>query len=203
MNKGIFITGTDTGVGKTIISAWLALQLQAAYWKPIQTGSIYDKDSATVRSFGKITVYPESYLYPDAVSPHLAASLVGAEINLANISFPSELTKFIIVEGAGGIMVPLNRREFMVDLIKKLRLPIVIVARSCLGTINHTLLTIEQARISGVEIKAVILNGELNNHNMQAISYYGNTEVFFVKKYENLTELVMQPIPARLLELLK
>lgn len=171
----IFITGTDTDVGKTVVSSWLCLHSKSAYFKPIQTGNLYDVDTATVQKLStKTRTYKEAYSYSEPLSPHLAAELDGGRIDLDNICLPDE--KNLIVEGAGGLLVPLNENQLLIDLVKRLQLPVILVARSSLGTINHTLLSLEALRQRDIPILGVIMNGE-NKGNEVAIERYGKTPV--------------------------
>ncbi len=171
----IFITGTDTNIGKTTISSWLCLHSGYSYFKPIQTGAIIDRDSNLVSWLSGCYAYPEVYRYPAPVSPHLAARLAGDEIDISKIHLPAE--EKLIIEGAGGIYVPINDKLLMVDLIEYLAVPVLIVASSALGTINHTLLTISALKDRSIEPLGVILNGEPNIENVKAIEYYGKTKV--------------------------
>lgn len=168
----IFVTGTDTDVGKTTISSWLCLHTGYSYFKPIQTGSILGTDSHQVSNLTNANVYKENFVYKEPISPHLAASL---EINIDRISLPK--THNLIIEGAGGVLVPINKTTLMVDLIKKLAIPTILVARSTLGTINHTLLSLEALRARNVPILGVILNGLLSQDNLEAIEFYGRVQV--------------------------
>jgi dethiobiotin synthase len=170
-----FITGTDTEIGKTLIASWLCLQAEYKYFKPIQTGSEVDSDTEFVCEISGVQTYPESYLFKKPLSPHLAASLESSKIDINNIILPD--TENLIVEGAGGALVPINEKILMVDLIKHLGLPAIIVARSTLGTINHTLMTIEALRSRGVEICGVILNGPENVENARSIELYGKVKI--------------------------
>src|SRR5579863_2322256 len=149
--KGLFVTGTDTGVGKTIAAAALMHRFRGAgplrYWKPIQTGIEIDDDTATVQRLGACSpeeIFDKGVRLPKPVSPHLAAQLAGQRIDLAAMRrhIPDDDTRWI-VEGAGGLLVPINETQSMVDWIAYLALPVLVVARSALGTINHTLLTLE------------------------------------------------------------
>lgn len=171
----VFITGTDTEVGKTFISSWLCLQTGYSYFKPIQTGSEVDSDKEVVSDLTGVKTYPESYLFKKPLSPHLAASLESEEIDIDNIKLPD--TENLIVEGAGGVLVPINKNILMVDLMRSLKLPVIIVARSTLGTINHTLMTIEVLRSRGIEILGVILNGPENLDNARSIEFYGRVSI--------------------------
>lgn len=173
-----FITGTDTGVGKTFISAILMAGLKGYYFKPIQTGSKEDIDRLWIQKHTGLETkhfLPETYLFQNPVSPHLAASLEKKHIDLTLINLP--LKKPLIVEGAGGILVPLNKSHFMLDLMKKFSLPIILVARSTLGTINHTLLSLNLLREHNLKVVGIVLNGPPNLENKEAIEYYGKVKV--------------------------
>lgn len=176
-----FVTGTDTGVGKTVLSALLCAALDACYWKPIQTGAETDSDSATVANLAELPperIFAEAYRFSPPISPHLAARQAGARISLAKTTLPAAARNAaLIVEGAGGVLVPINETQFMRDLMRELALPIVVVARSSLGTINHTLLTLSALRASRLKIAGVVLNGDLHSENRAAIEQYGNVRV--------------------------
>lgn len=195
--RGIFITGTDTNIGKTIVSAALIQALRenenVIYWKPIQTGIEEDNDTETVRKLANCSaneIHDKGFRLEKPLSPHLSARLANVEITIQKtLSFVENQSedKFWIVEGAGGILVPLNENELMIDLIKALNLPILIVSRSGLGTINHTLLTIEVLRNRGLEILGVIMNGEPNLENKKAIEHFGKVSVLAeMPKFEKL-----------------
>lgn len=181
MPKGFFVTGTDTNVGKTVLSALLCAGLPGIYWKPIQTGAIEGTDRRTVSSWTGIKEdeFPsEVYLFDDPVSPHLAAQRAAAEIVLEKITFPEVSSGLpLIVEGAGGVMVPVNARQFMTDLMCHLALPIIVAARSTLGTINHTLLSLYRLRDAGLSVCGVVLIGPLDTANKEAIERYGGVQV--------------------------
>lgn len=177
MGADLFVTGTDTGVGKTLVSALLCAALDGVYWKPIQTGASEDSDRRTVMELAGLDAertVRECYVFGPPVSPHLAAEWAGARIDLGAIRRPEEkLSGPLIVEGAGGVMVPVNGREFMLDLMRRLGLPVVVVARSGLGTINHSLLTLGALGRSGLAVKGVIVVGTPNRDNERAIEHYG------------------------------
>lgn len=162
---GCFVTGTDTGVGKTVVAAALALGWGASYWKPVQSGVSDPPEPATdtlavARWTGlpPARLLPEAYRFPLPASPHVSAAAEGATIQRAALRLPAT-PGAIVVEGAGGILVPLNERETMADLMIWLGLPVVLVARTALGTINHTLLSLEALRHRGLQVHALILNG--------------------------------------------
>ena len=149
--SGFFVAGTDTDVGKTLVSAWLLSHLDGVYWKPIQAGTEPTTDSATVQRLAELPVghvLPEAYLLPEPIAPHEAARRAGIALDMAKITLPPH-DGLVVVEGAGGLMVPIADGAYMIDLADALDLPIILVTRSTLGTINHTLLTIDALRRAG------------------------------------------------------
>lgn len=173
-----FVTGTDTGVGKSVVSALLTIALKASYWKPIQSGVTPYTDTEWVRQVTGLSeqhFIPEIYRLTNPLSPHAAAEIDRVTIDLNKIVLP--LHSPLVIEGAGGILVPLNSREMMIDLIEKLQVPVILVARTALGTINHTLLTLSQLRSRGIPIFGVVLNGPKNESNRNAIIHYGKINV--------------------------
>lgn len=177
---GIFVTGTGTGVGKTMVSAILAAGLSARYWKPIQSGLGEKTDTAWVREKTGLPsnyFYPETYQFRFPLSPHVAAEKDGIHIDLELMDLPRTPGGRLIVEGAGGIMVPLNEHHLMLDLMKKLAIPILLVAESGLGTINHTLLSLDLLKNHSLQVLGVVMNGPLNPDNRKAIEHFGNTSV--------------------------
>ena len=186
----LFVTGTDTGVGKTVVAAILTAGLDGIYWKPVQSGLEGVTDTEQVRQMtgmGEIHFAPETYRLRHPLSPHEAAELEGVRIELDRFQLPAHPPSTLIVEGAGGIMVPLNQEHTMLDLMKRLRLPVLLVARTALGTINHTLLSIEQLRRSGLEVLGVVMNGQRNHGNRQAIEHHGQVPVLAqIEPVENI-----------------
>lgn len=182
--KGLFVTGTDTGVGKTVVSAWLTLALDAEYWKPVQTGLRQgETDSDAVR---RLTGLPEARFHRPAyelqapLSPAAAARREKVSISLGDFSLPGPpagARRPIVVEGAGGVLVPLNDSDLMADLMKRLGLPVVLVARTSLGTINHSLLSIEVLRGRGVELAGVVFRGPPDAENREMIESLGHIRV--------------------------
>lgn len=199
MSYQFFITGTDTEVGKTVAAAWLCLKLGASYWKPIQTGAIEgtDPDTATTLTQGSgIQIFPSTYTFQAPVSPHLAAMVEGCEINFNKLILPA--TTPLIVEGAGGVMVPLTHKRLIIDLIQYLNLPAIVVARTQLGTINHTLLTLEALRARKIPVRGVILSGPENHDNLWAIETYGNVPVIgHLPPFAKITQQSLLEIPLR------
>jgi dethiobiotin synthetase/malonyl-CoA O-methyltransferase len=170
----IFVTGTDTNIGKTFVSMLLCKHLNATYFKPIQTGEEKDADFLAVHC-PHIKIIPSVYDFPEPVSPHLAAKMAQAHIDINHIALPSHSP--LIVEGAGGVLVPLNQEASMIDLIARWKIPTLVVAKSGLGTINHTCLTLEALRRRHIPIMGVVMNKGINTHNKQAIEYYGGVPV--------------------------
>lgn len=179
----LFITGISTDVGKTIVSAIITEALEADYWKPIQAGDLNHSDSHKVKSQisnPKSQFFENSYALQTPASPHLAAEIDGITIDLNNIIEP-ETSNHLIIEGAGGIFVPLNNQETIVDLIQP-DYKVIIVSRHYLGSINHTLLTIEALQNRKINIAGIIFNGDENKSsekiilNKTGIKYLGRIE---------------------------
>ena len=178
--RGVFVTGTDTGVGKTVVSACLAKAWGADYWKPMQTGLAEEAgDTATVAALAGLAperLHPPAHAFAPPVSPHLAAEQAGARIALKSLELPAS-DRPIVVEGAGGALVPLNERETMLDLMVRLGLPVVLVAATRLGAINQTLLTLEAVRARGLEVLGVVLTGQPFADNRAAMERHGRVRV--------------------------
>jgi dethiobiotin synthetase len=167
--KPVIVTGTDTGVGKTVFAAGLAAALQATYWKPIQSGLDGDEsDSDTARRLGVRKILPEAYRLTDPLSPHRAAELDGIEIDPTHLKLP-DLDGYLVVEGAGGLLVPVTRSLLFADLFARWRSPAVLVARTALGTINHSLLSIEAMRARSISILGIAFVGDANEDNETTI----------------------------------
>jgi dethiobiotin synthetase len=201
--NGLFVTGTDTNVGKTVVSAALVHRYRSVgpvgYWKPIQTGFPDDDDTAAVRKLGSCSqeeICDAGIRLPRPLSPHLAAELCGTSIevdSIFRIAAGLDQNRYWIVEGAGGVLVPINRERFMIDLIAALALRVVVVARSQLGTINHTLLTLEALRARNIQIAGVVIAGEPNSGNRQAIETYGRIEILGeMPRFNELTPHVLE-----------
>jgi dethiobiotin synthetase len=177
--QGFFVTGTDTDVGKTLVSSWLLTHLEASYWKPVQAGVLPETDSARVRRLAEVPaerILPEAYVLPEPIAPHEAARRAGVTIEMARL-VPPAVDGLIVVEGAGGLMVPLTDTAYMIDLAADLHLPVILVARSTLGTINHTLLSLEAIRRRGLTLAGIVISGPDTPHNRAAIERYGKVEV--------------------------
>jgi dethiobiotin synthetase len=160
----IFVTGIGTDVGKTIASSIITESLQADYWKPIQAGDLDNSDSHKIERYisnDKTVIHPNSYKLNTPASPHLAAEIDGITISIEKISAP-ETENHLVIEGAGGLFVPLNNQDTIVDLIQS-DYKVVVVSRHYLGSINHTLLTIEALQNRKIAIAGIIFSGEKND----------------------------------------
>ncbi|MHA8051524.1 dethiobiotin synthase [Aquirufa sp. ROCK-SH2] len=170
----LVIAGIGTEIGKTVVSAILTKALKAHYWKPIQSGNIEDGDSFQVKKWvneENLHIFPSTYELTQPLSPHTAAEIDGVEIDLEKFHLPQSEDP-LIVELAGGIMVPLNSKHTNLDLLKKLGLPVVLVSKNYLGSINHTLLTFEQLKAKQIPIKGIIFNGPANPSGETFIENY-------------------------------
>ncbi|MEO0034033.1 MAG: hypothetical protein RLZZ501_56 [Pseudomonadota bacterium] len=194
--SGVFVTGTDTGIGKTLVSAWLARSWRASYWKPIQSGTIEGTDPAWVgRMAPGIEIIPPAVELQAPLSPHEAARRERRRIDLSTLVLPER--ERLVVEGAGGAMVPINDSALMVDLMVRFGLPTVVVARSGLGTINHTLMTLEVLRRRRVPLLGVVLNGQRNPANREAIEHFGGVPVLAeIQPLPAVTPAMLESLPA-------
>lgn len=195
----LFITGIGTDVGKTIASAIITEALEADYWKPIQAGDLASSDSHKIKAYlsnDKTVIHPNSYALNTPASPHLAAEIDEVVIDKANIIEP-KTDNHLVIEGAGGIFVPINNEDCIVDLIQKEH-KVVVVSRHYLGSINHTLLTIEALQSRKITIAGIIFNGEENAAtesiilNKTGVNFIGriNQEPYFdqnvIREYADL-----------------
>lgn len=171
----LIVTGTDTGIGKTVFSAALATALGAYYWKPIQSGLEDGADADSVAALGVTHVLPEAYRLTQPLSPHRSAELDGVTINPAAL-MPPEVDGPLVIEGAGGVLVPVTRSLLYADLFARWAMPAVLVARTGLGTINHSLLSIEALRARGVPILGVAFVGDANEDNEATICQIGRVK---------------------------
>jgi dethiobiotin synthetase len=201
----VFVTGTDTDVGKTVIASWLTAHLKAYYWKPIESYSDNrDSDYEIVKKLSNLRddkIIPCDYSFKTPVSPHLAAKIENRCIDMETLAVPNIAP--LVIEGAGGVMVPINDDYKIIDLIQKFNIATIIVARSGLGTINHTCLTIEALRNRNIPILGIIMNGKKNQDNKEAIEKYGKVKV--LSEFEPLTKLNFEslkniPLPQAILE---
>ncbi len=159
--RKIFITGIGTDVGKTVVAAIVTEALKADYWKPVQAGDLEFSDTDRVRSWvsnDRSTFHPNSYALNTPMSPHASAKIDNIRIELSKIQ-PPETSNDLVIEGAGGLLVPLNEKETILDLIRA-DYKIIVVSRNYLGSINHTLLTLDALRNKGLKVSGIIFNGE-------------------------------------------
>jgi dethiobiotin synthase len=208
--KRFFITGTDTGVGKTLVSALITKAFDGCYWKPIQSGvaeEMPDRDTVhALTDLPRDRLFYSTYELQAALSPNQAAAQENIDIDILQCEIPV-CDRALITEGAGGVFVPLNQRHCMLDLMTRLNFPVIIVTRGTLGTINHTLLTIEALRRRNLTICGVVFNGELNPENQKTIEEWGNVRAlfhvprFFEVKKEILHTWLMQQQQTILTEL--
>lgn len=179
----IFITGISTDVGKTIASSIVVEALEADYWKPIQAGDLESSDTHKVKariSNLKSQFFPNTYALNTPASPHVAAEIDGVVIDLNEIKEP-DTNNHLVIEGAGGLFVPLNNQEFIIDLIRP-DYKVIVVSRHYLGSINHTLLTIEALRNRGLQIAGIIFSGDENQATEAVI--LNSTNIKFIGRIE-------------------
>jgi dethiobiotin synthetase len=177
--RKLFVTGIGTDVGKTVVSSVLVEALKADYWKPVQTGSFFSTDTGKVQKWvsnSESKFHPEGYMLKQYMSPHAAAELEDIEIRLADLKLP-QTENTLIIEGAGGLMVPLNRTEFMIDMIKLFDAEVVLVIQNYLGSINHTLLSIDALKNRGLRILGVVFNGPPHQLSQDIIMDYCGLKV--------------------------
>ncbi|MFG1480080.1 dethiobiotin synthase [Xanthobacter sp. V4C-4] len=177
----LVVTGTDTGIGKTVFSAGLAAFLGARYWKPVQSGLEEETDTQAVARLAGLApgdVLAEAYRLRTPASPHLAAAIDGVRIDPARLAPPSDDPgRPLVIEGAGGLMVPLADDLLFIDVFARWGLPVVLCARSGLGTINHTLLSLEALRRRSVPVRGVVLIGPPHAENARIIARLGAVPV--------------------------
>ena len=204
MSHKFIITGTDTDIGKTVFSAALMLGLEAAgkkphYWKPVQSGIEGDVDTRTVQKITNLPnerFLPEKYIFSEPLSPHRAAEKDGVEIDVESLrdtaSFP-ECDGSMVIEGAGGLMVPLTRENLQINLYKKWGIPLVLCCRTGLGTINHTLLSLDAIWSRNIPLKGLVFIGEENLDNIRTISEFSKTKILgYLPKLDALDDSMLR-----------
>jgi dethiobiotin synthetase len=179
MIRRVAVTGTDTEIGKTVFAAGLADMLGACYWKPIQSGLEGETDTQVVARLGGLSqdrILPERYRLTTAVSPHQSAAIDGVTIEVAALDVPDTGGRPLVIEGAGGLMVPLDRTTLYIDVFARWRIPVVLCARTSLGTINHSLLSVEALRRRDIELLGIAFIGESNPESERAICEIGRVK---------------------------
>ncbi len=174
----LVVTGTDTGIGKTVLAAALTGHLKARYWKPVQAGLEGETDSqivARLSGLGASAVLPEAYRLTTPCSPHQAAAIDGVAFDPARLTLPDSHGA-LVVEGAGGVLVPLAPGFLMADLFARWGLPVVLAARTSLGTINHSLMSLEALRARGIEVAGIAFIGEANAESERVICAEGRVQ---------------------------
>lgn len=193
--RKLFITGIGTDVGKTLVSAIFVEALKADYWKPVQCGSLDNTDTSFVRNLvtSKQSVFhSEAYLLKEPISPHAAAALEDVEISISSMKIPST-ENLLVIEGAGGLMVPLNSVNHVIDLISEFNAEVILVVKHYLGSINHTLLSIDALKYRNIPIAGIVFNGERNEASERVIlNYYLFKFVAYVDQETNLTSATLQ-----------
>lgn len=177
--RKIFVTGIGTSVGKTIVSSIIVEALKADYWKPVQAGNLNNTDSMVVSrliSNKKSRIHSESYSLTQPISPHAASKIDNLSIEITDIKVPNT-SNTLIIEGAGGLMVPLNEKQLVIDMIKYLQAEVILVSQNYLGSINHTLLSVEALNNRNAFIKGIIFNGKPNADTEKIILKKTNLEI--------------------------
>jgi dethiobiotin synthetase len=172
--RKIFVTGIGTDVGKTVASAMIVEALKADYWKPVQSGAYFSTDTDNIRKWisnDKSVIHPEVYKLREPKSPHEAAEQEGIKIDFEKIVLP-KTENILVIEGAGGVMVPLNENYFIIDLIRKFDAETIVVIQNYLGSINHSLLTIDALKHRGIKILGLVFNGSPHAPSQQIIESY-------------------------------
>ena len=190
-NKKYFVTGIGTGIGKTIVSAILTEKLKADYWKPVQAGELDNSDTTKVKSLvsnSQSVFHPETYALTQPFSPHKSAAIDGMVIDMQRFVAP-KTNNNLIIEGAGGLMVPLNNQFLVIDLIKQLNAEVILVSQNYLGSINHTLLSIQTLKQYKIPIAGIIFNGDSNANSEEYILNYTCIKLLGrIPNYSNITK---------------
>ncbi|MDR0595264.1 MAG: dethiobiotin synthase [Puniceicoccales bacterium] len=195
----IFVTGTDTDVGKTIVSAWVCMHTPVSYWKPIQTGGDSDKDIIAKLS-PHTKIIPETYKFKAPLSPYDAANMENIAVDIDKFSENFENT---IIEGAGGALVPIAENFFMADLIKKCNASVLIVVKSKLGMINHLLMTAEVLKMRGIRVVGIVVNGKMEDNIKFTIEKFSKVRILRIIPDDSVETLRCTAVPPEILEIIK
>jgi dethiobiotin synthetase len=197
--KPLFISGIGTGIGKTVVAAILTEALKADYWKPVQAGMDGVTDSKLVASLlsnQQSRIHPETYVFQLAASPHIAARQENRRIESGRIVddfYKMDKNRPLVIEGAGGLMVPLNENEFVIDLVKQLDARLVLVSRNYLGSINHSLMTAAICRSRGLDVTGWIFNDQYLDYENEITAWSGYPRLFSLPRMETVSrESVVQ-----------
>ncbi len=178
MNNSIAIAGIHTGIGKTIASAVIAEAIGADYWKPVQAGT-EERDALTVKQLlmnGAERVHPEALILTQPMSPHAAADIDGVRVDFTAFKWPVT-NKTLLVETAGGLLSPMSATTTMTDFITHYQLPTILIAQNYLGSINHTLMSIEVLKSRGIQLLGIVMNGDENKYSESFIEQYGKVPI--------------------------
>ena len=173
--KQFVITGTDTGIGKTVFAAALTRALNAIYWKPVQAGLDGETDSQIVARLSGRPVLPETYRFKLPASPHQAAAAEGVALDPSHLSLP-QITAPLVVEGAGGLLVPLTLDTLFIDVFARWKVPLILCASTRLGTINHTLLSLEAIRARNIPLLGIAFIGAANDESERIFGTFGKAK---------------------------
>ena len=200
--RPLFVTGIGTGIGKTVVSAIVTAALDAEYWKPVQAGDLDSTDTMKVAEWigAPERCHPEGWRLNVPASPHAAAELDGVHVDLAKLEPPSS-ARPLVIEGAGGLLVPLDDETLIVDAIERWSAAAIVVSRHYLGSINHTLLTLEAPERRGIEIAGIVFNGDPHRTTEEAIlRRYEIPQLFRLSPEASLTRDVIGRYAAGLRE---
>jgi len=202
--KPIFISGIGTGIGKTVVAAVLTEALKADYWKPVQAGDEPGTDStwiASIISNDRTRIHPETYKLRLAASPHIAARKENRRIELGRILYDFEKMDHerpLIIEGAGGLLAPMNENEFVIDLIKELDARVVLVSRNYLGSINHSLMTAKICQQKGLDVAGWVFNDQYMNYEAEIAGWSGYPILFSLPLLDAVTKLTIRESAGRI-----
>ena len=202
--KPIFISGIGTGIGKTVVAAVLTEALKADYWKPVQAGDEPGTDSSWIASLisnEQTRIHPETYKLKLAASPHIAAGKENRRIELGRIVYDFEKMDHerpLVIEGAGGLLAPLNEKEFVIDLIKELDARVVLVSRNYLGSINHSLMTAKICQQQGLDVAGWVFNDQYMNYEAEIAGWSGYPILFSIPLLDAVTKLTIRETAGRI-----
>lgn len=202
MSKKIAIVGIGTEVGKTLVSAIACIAFNATYWKPIQTGYLHgegDIDSKTIHQWTKTPIYPEAYLLQEPLSPHIAAQIDQIEIDISTIQLPKDIKGNLVIETAGGLMVPINDHLVYLDIIQQWNIPVILTMSQYLGNINHTILSIEMLKSKNISILGIVSNGKSLPDTNRWIEQYSKIPIILeIPPLEIISTDIIQDLASQL-----